>query len=190
MHFNTGIAAKVLSAVLAAPGVELAAAKTSDEYSRESFSAAQSLQSHWYNEGTGLWGNAWWNSGNAFTTLADLGKLRPGSAIGLNLKHVIQNTFERAQQARVSTLKTFTHQGMMSTQSCVNGQGDCGNVRRALAGRAFPNFLNHYYDDEGWWALGLIHAYDYAGNQAYLDAAVRVFQDMQTGLGGDRKSVV
>ena len=43
------------------------------------------------------------------------------------------------------------------------------------------SYINDYYDDEGWWALGWIAAYDLTGNQDYLDTAVTIFDDMTTG---------
>ena len=46
---------------------------------------------------------------------------------------------------------------------------------------ANPNFLNQYYDDEGWWALGWIDAYDLTHNAAYLATASSIFDDMSTG---------
>ncbi|UVI29089.1 glycoside hydrolase family 76 protein [Paenibacillus spongiae] len=41
------------------------------------------------------------------------------------------------------------------------------------------NFLNHYYDDEGWWALAWIKAYDLTKEQRYLDMAKTIFEDMK-----------
>lgn len=49
------------------------------------------------------------------------------------------------------------------------------------AQKTFPNFLNKYYDDEGWWALAWIDAYDLTGNQQYLAMAKSIFADMTTG---------
>jgi hypothetical protein len=46
------------------------------------------------------------------------------------------------------------------------------------------NFLNGYYDDEGWWALTWINAYDLTGNRAYLSQAKDIFADMTGGWDG------
>ena len=43
------------------------------------------------------------------------------------------------------------------------------------------NFLNNYYDDEGWWALAWIKAYDFTNNSSYLDMAKTIFADMTGG---------
>ena len=42
-------------------------------------------------------------------------------------------------------------------------------------------FLNNFYDDEGWWALSWIKAYDATGNQHYLVMAQMIYADMETG---------
>jgi predicted alpha-1,6-mannanase (GH76 family) len=44
-----------------------------------------------------------------------------------------------------------------------------------------PNFLNQYYDDEGWWALAWIDAYDLTRNPAYRTTAATIFDDMSKG---------
>ncbi len=41
------------------------------------------------------------------------------------------------------------------------------------------HFLDNYYDDEGWWALTWIKAYDLTGNTDYLNQAKIIFTDMK-----------
>jgi len=40
---------------------------------------------------------------------------------------------------------------------------------------AHANFVNMYYDDDGWWALAWIDVYDVTGNPAYLSMAETIF---------------
>jgi len=59
---------------------------------------------------------------------------------------------------------------------------DLNATFRAHHGR--DNFLNGYYDDEGWWALTWINAYDLTRNGAYLSQAKGIFTDMTGGWDG------
>ncbi|KAK3082257.1 hypothetical protein LTS18_007813 [Coniosporium uncinatum] len=42
-------------------------------------------------------------------------------------------------------------------------------------GSKWTNFTNDYYDDDGWWALAWIRAYDVVGNKKYLAMADHIF---------------
>ncbi len=50
-----------------------------------------------------------------------------------------------------------------------------------LAPNQNAGFLNNFYDDEGWWALAWIAAYDVTKNQQYLATAMSIFSDMTGG---------
>jgi predicted alpha-1,6-mannanase (GH76 family) len=100
----------------------------------------------------------WWNSANALTAVigymavtGDRSYLRP----------VVENTFARAQRA----YRPINTQLSMARPFALN-----------LA--SYQGFVNGYYDDEGWWALAWLGAYDLTGDEKYLACADDIFTDM------------
>ena len=49
------------------------------------------------------------------------------------------------------------------------------------ARRRHADFINDYYDDNGWWALAWVAAYDLTGERRYLDAARTIFAHNEAG---------
>jgi predicted alpha-1,6-mannanase (GH76 family) len=49
------------------------------------------------------------------------------------------------------------------------------------AQKKYPYFLNSYYDDNGWWALAWIDAYDLTRSPQYLSMAQSIFAEMTGG---------
>ncbi|KAI1776969.1 glycoside hydrolase family 76 protein [Hypoxylon cercidicola] len=147
-------------------------------YASHTVDALNTLQT-WYNRETGLWDTTgWWNSANCLTVLADFAVIDPAASDALNIPEIIQNTYDQAQKTPVQATKVLSAQGLpISTYSRLS--------KREIEKRGFDNFLNDYYDDEGWWALAMIHSYDLGvqgiGDQQYLQAAVEIFEDMKKG---------
>lgn len=56
-----------------------------------------------------------------------------------------------------------------------------GVIAQTYAANVHRGFLNNYYDDEGWWALAWIEAYDLTGDRRYLATATAIFEDMRGG---------
>lgn len=150
-------------------------------YVANTVDAVDTLQG-WYNQGTGLWDSTgWWNSANCLTVLADFAALNSSDASSLNIPSIIQTTYAQAQKTTVQAQKTITASGMtISSYTRVSKRDN------TIAARGFDNFLNDYYDDEGWWALALIHSSDLGvqglGDQDYLGAANVIYQDMKKGV--------
>jgi predicted alpha-1,6-mannanase (GH76 family) len=115
----------------------------------------QALQ-RWYVRPTGLYRTTgWWNAANAITVVTDYMRAS-GSKQYLP---VLANTFDRAQIVLPRSRRVGIQRGMT------------GN----------PGFLNNYYDDEGWWALAWVDAYDLTGSRRYLAMSKSIFADMTQG---------
>ncbi len=69
-------------------------------------------------------------------------------------------------------------EALESVAAADNGQSYLPVLARTFKLNRHKNFLNDYYDDEGWWALAWIHAYDLTGQTKYLDQAKIIFNDL------------
>ena len=54
-------------------------------------------------------------------------------------------------------------------------------LTESFAQHKFAGFLNDYYDDEGWWALAWVDAYDLTHKTEYLQMAASIFDNMTGG---------
>lgn len=107
----------------------------------------------WYNIDTGLYETtSWWNAANALTAVIDYSRIT-GSKKYLE---VIDNSFEICKEFEVQMPDP-------------NDNWIC------------RNYINDYYDDEGWWILAWIEAYELTKNEKYLKMARVTFADMATG---------
>ncbi|KAK4202861.1 family 76 putative glycoside hydrolase [Triangularia verruculosa] len=133
--------------------------------------AAKALQS-WYSPTEGGWNTGgWWHDANCLTVLADWA-IYSAPNKDVNVTGIIANTFVNAQ-------KTGEHVGKrLSTTAQMASTAKYG----ANMKRGFPEFINEFYDDEGWWALAWIRSYDLTKNLEYLNMAERIFSDMQGGV--------
>lgn len=95
----------------------------SDIFTRQAQAAIETLNDEWYNIETGIWDKAWWNSGNAFTVLADFAQLRPEAANEINVGGYMRNTFIRAQTVVVHTTKESDDTGAVTSYSTFSGSG-------------------------------------------------------------------
>lgn len=152
-------------------------------YIDRSVTAIKTLQS-FYNEPDGLWETTgWWNSGNCLTVLGDFLYLAVDGADDLELENVLSNTFTQAQQTSQMATKTLVKG---SSRRLFESRYIASPVlgESGLSSRGFSGFINNYYDDEGWWALAWVRAFDVTGNTEYLNMAESIFTDMQGGVNG------
>ena len=125
------------------------------ESAERATAAAATLQRS-YVDRTGLYSTTgWWNAANAITALVDLQRAEHNQTYA----PVLANTFTQAQ----ITIPKAEQTGPLAKMT------------------GFPGFLNDYYDDEGWWALAWIDAYDLTHDPRYLAMAQTIFHDMSGG---------
>ncbi len=124
--------------------------------------AARSALQGWYVDRTGLYATTgWWNAANALTTLVDL--TRAGGS----------KKSRKNRESRAIIARTFSQAQIVIPKAEQTG---------ALAKMTgWPGFLNDYYDDEGWWALAWVDAYDLTAEPRYLAMAQSIFADMTSG---------
>lgn len=148
-----------------------------EAYTSNSEAAFHTLQK-WYNDTSGVYDTTgWWNSANGLTTLGDLAAISPA------LKRQITDVFANSLVAAPKT-----NQGLQTSKVVSSDFNILSSYRIITSSQldaetaADPKgFLNDFYDDEGWWALAWILAYDITQNKDYLQAAVDIFADMKNG---------
>ncbi|MDE1176870.1 MAG: glycoside hydrolase family 76 protein [Edaphobacter sp.] len=129
------------------------AAQTSPKEARHRAQLGVQALQQWYVPKMGLYRTTgWWNSANAITTVTDYMRVTGKT----KYKGVLKNTFKQAQ-------KTVPVEQRL-------------DAKKELTG--FPGFLNKYYDDEGWWALAWIDAWDLTHDGRYLTMSRSIFDDM------------
>ncbi|HEV2438030.1 MAG TPA: glycoside hydrolase family 76 protein, partial [Verrucomicrobiae bacterium] len=72
-------------------------------------------------------------------------------------------------------------EALENTVSANNSQQYLGAISNTFALNSGGNFLDSFYDDDGWWANAWIRAYDETGNANYLNMAKTIFNAMTNG---------
>ncbi|MEM9143250.1 MAG: glycoside hydrolase family 76 protein [Bacteroidota bacterium] len=107
----------------------------------------------WYNEESGLWETtSWWNGANVLTALIQYGQYNGEESI----KELVGLTYEKTKEFEVPA------QDGKEAWIC-------------------SNYINDFYDDEGWWALAWMDAWEWTGDMRYLEMARIIFSDISTG---------
>ena len=96
---------------------------------------------------------------------------------------IFANTYVAAQMITLKYEKYMTCMGpeTITNLTTENRGSQLKDASLRLPTTIFKGFLNDYYDDEGWWALAWIKAYDLTQNPQYLTIAQSIFQDMTYG---------
>lgn len=105
----------------------------------------------------------WWCSANSATAIADFITMVPGNQ---QLLDTLQNSFYHVQYFNLNEN---------------NNQGGIDYLKSNPTLAVSNGFTDNFYDDEGWWALAWIAAYDINSDGEFLNAATDIFQAMTGG---------
>lgn len=164
----------------------LAAAQT--DYTSYAEQALAGLQSY-YNETDGLWNTCgWWNGANCMTVIADLAKVDSNADVLSTATSVFGTTYTAAPAANpvAQVAKVSRHDFVETIYGPASGRK---NARKSQPSKQTSDtvdvdgWLDSCYDDNSWWALAWIAAYDITNNTDYLDTASGIFNQNLTGAG-------
>lgn len=143
----------------------------------------------WYNEGTGLWDTVgWWNGANCMTALADLALAESHS--GVLSQYVEDTALDVFNITHSVTPKNNPHpfsppSPMPTASSTTSGTASGTSGTEAPSptdSTAYwshsPDWVDGSFDDDGWWALAWIAAYDLTRQQEYLNTAKDIFESL------------
>jgi predicted alpha-1,6-mannanase (GH76 family) len=179
-----GSTASALLAILSFITSPTVAQSNNFDYRLDAEAALTTLQK-WYNVSSGLWDTTgWWNSANCLTMLADFAAIDPHAAGVGNL--VFPNTLIEAQRYNLQLQKVIIN-GLVHTYYGNQWPSFPPGWPWGIPNPINPKgFVNSYYDDEGWWALGWIRVYDVTHEGQYLQTAIDIFDDMVGGWNSSR----
>lgn len=143
--------------------------------------AAFAVLQQWYNTTSGLWDTCgWWNGANCMTVIADLAAV--DSNVLASATSVFATTFTQAPAVNPNTevTKVATSQNIYTFYGPDSKDVAAGHSLEGRDGNS-AGFIDTCYDDNGWWALAWIAAYDLTQNQDYLDTASGIFDEMTGG---------
>lgn len=137
----------------------------------------------WFDSGVGLWktnsgGYYWWQAANMMTAFNDLAI--QDADVKRNYGHVWEDCYNNAPHHNPNPRKVLAPDGHY-TKAYDFPSGE--EVTRRKMKRREVGFVNHFYDDEAWWALAWLGALDNTGTRKYLDEAIGIWYDMHDAWG-------
>ncbi|KAF3006403.1 hypothetical protein E8E15_001153 [Penicillium rubens] len=122
----------------------------------------------WYNGSTGIWDTSgWWNGANCMTVLAYLALTDENETVRKSATEVFNHTFVVGSKAN-----PHPNLGKVIPEPPRTGDVQALGIVKA------SNWTDGSFDDDSWWALAWIAAYDVTKNQDYLDLAIGIFDHL------------
>lgn len=146
----------IIAAALAIGAATQSCCKKAESPFKEKMDEVMGTSLSLRNDTTGIWETAgWWNSANVLTAVVRYAEVTGDP----KAMEVINDVFEKSKRYKVVTPED-------SVWYC-------------------ENYINDYYDDEAWWALGWLDAYKLTGDKKYVQMAATIFEDIAASWDTD-----
>lgn len=150
--------------------------------------AALDVLQSWYNTTTGIWDTCgWWNGANCMTVLADLALIDDSSeSVQETAREVFNNTYHIAPKSNPLPFGKLepSPSASPSSSGVASSATPTPTGRDGEAYKVGWKWIDGSYDDDGWWALAWIAAYDLTKKQEYLDIAIGIYEHLVSIYSG------
>ncbi|OJJ88177.1 putative glycosyl hydrolase [Aspergillus glaucus CBS 516.65] len=144
------------------------------------------LQS-WYNTSSGIWDTCgWWNGANCMTVLADLALIDDSSdSVQETAREVFNNTYYVGPKSNPLPFGRLEPNATATPSVTISSSGVASSTAATPtktdgAYEVGWKWIDGSYDDDGWWALAWIAAYDLMEEQKYLDVAIGIYEHLNS----------
>lgn len=151
------------------------AASAQDTASSRAETALHVLQD-WYNPSNGIWDTCgWWNGANCMTVIGDLALVDGSEYVKETALEVFNNTFHVGPGTNPYAFKPPPAATQTSSPTATSGAA--ASPTSGYWGHN-PKWVDGSFDDDGWWALAWITAYDNTHQQEYLNTAIDIYESL------------
>jgi predicted alpha-1,6-mannanase (GH76 family) len=170
---------------------------------RERFQLALFTLQTWYNSSTGLWDTTgWWNAANIMTMIGNYAQTDPTNMEAQEFaRNIFDTAFSHASAMNPQPgIESWVYGIPYNATAFETGYTKLLNpttnephtvmppnwpstLRPAIGLRSVYDWLDGYYDDDLWWALAWIKAFDVTSNSTYLYLAQDIFDHVARQWG-------
>lgn len=137
----------------------------------------------WYNPGSGIWDTCgWWNGANCMTVIGDLALVDDSEYVQETALEVFNNTYHVGPATNPYAFKPPPAATQTSSPTASSASATSGSAASPTTGYwgHGAKWVDGSFDDDAWWALAWITAFDNTQKPEYLEVAIDIYESLVT----------